>query len=80
MQRSIQLHLTWLKYCKNLLITSKQFVEDRKKAFVANPSDVEHDSLAKALKDVAQINDDILHLDLPEIKNMTALRPLLKNM
>ena len=60
MQHSIQLHLTWLKYCINLLITSKQFVEDRKKAFVGNPSDLERDSLAKAFKEVAAINEDIL--------------------
>ena len=60
MKRSIQLHLTWLKYCINLLVTSKRFVEDRKKALVGNPSDLERDSLAKAFKDVAVINDDML--------------------
>ena len=60
MQRSIQLHFTWLLYCSKLLVTSKQFVEDRRKVFVGNPSDSERESLVNAFEDVAVINEDML--------------------
>ena len=59
------LQKTWLQYCSGLLLSSKTYVENRKKAMVLSPSDSSNIDAASFRK-IALMTDDDLRSRFPK--------------
>ena len=59
------LQKTWLQYCSGLLLSSKTYVENRKKAMVLSPSDKTNIDI-ESFRKIALITDDDLRCRFPK--------------